>query len=183
MKTAALSGKTALVIGGSRGIGAAIVEKLTADGAAVVFTWITPSAQVEQRLADFQRAGNNVQALQADSADPAALAEAVNRAAAILGGLDILVYNAGMLKTGTIDDFSLSDFDPHVCCQRSWPVRGSEGRPCPSAPRRAHYHHRQHCRRKSRGAGLNGLRFDQSGGGAHGQGAGVGFSRTRHYGE
>ncbi|WP_404653077.1 SDR family NAD(P)-dependent oxidoreductase [Raoultella terrigena] len=111
MKTAALSGKTALVIGGSRGIGAAIVEKLTADGAAVVFTWITPSAQVEQRLADFQRAGNNVQALQADSADPAALAEAVNRAAAILGGLDILVYNAGMLKTGTIDDFSLSDFD------------------------------------------------------------------------
>ncbi|HHG8771555.1 TPA: SDR family NAD(P)-dependent oxidoreductase [Raoultella planticola] len=111
MTTAALSGKTALVIGGSRGIGAAIVAKLAADGAAVAFTWVTPSQHITQRLAEFQLAGQNVQAFQADSADPAALTNAVNRAATALGGLDILVYNAGMLKTGPIDDFSLADFD------------------------------------------------------------------------
>ncbi|TCW09361.1 3-oxoacyl-[acyl-carrier protein] reductase [Raoultella sp. BIGb0138] len=111
MTTAALSGKTALVIGGSRGIGAAIVAKLAADGAAVAFTWVTPSQHIAQRLAEFQQAGQNVQALQADSADPVALSDAVKRAATALGGLDILVYNAGMLKTGPIDDFSLADFD------------------------------------------------------------------------
>ncbi|MFK3703401.1 SDR family NAD(P)-dependent oxidoreductase [Klebsiella sp. NPDC088457] len=84
---------------------------MAADGAAVAFTWVTPSQHIAQRLAEFQQAGQNVQALQADSADPAALSDAVKRAATALGGLDILVYNAGMLKTGPIDDFSLADFD------------------------------------------------------------------------
>lgn len=106
-----LQGKTALVVGGSRGIGAAIVERLAEEGVSVIFTYITPSDAIDRRLANYQQQGQQVDALQADSSDAEQLKAAVDQAARQLNGLDILIYNAGILVTGKIDDFSLEDFD------------------------------------------------------------------------
>ncbi len=86
-----LSGKNAMVIGGSRGIGAATVERLAADGARVTFTF----ARAEARAAD-TAARTGAQALKVDSADRPALVATVREA----GPLDILVANAGIAVFG-----------------------------------------------------------------------------------
>jgi 3-oxoacyl-[acyl-carrier protein] reductase len=109
-----LDGKIAFVTGGSRGIGAAIVRRLASDGAAVAFTY-QKSAEVAQALArEIGEQGGRALALQADAADAAALKGAIDQAAAEFGRLDILVNSAGVFKPGTIDDFSLEDFDQTV---------------------------------------------------------------------
>lgn len=109
--TLSLTGKKALVIGGSRGIGEAIVRRLSDDGASVAFTWVSSGERVQQQLNDYQQQGKAVQAFQADSGDAEQLTAVVNQAAEALGGIDILVYNAGILRTGEIDTFTLEDFD------------------------------------------------------------------------
>jgi len=98
--------KTALVIGGSRGIGAAIVARLAAEGARVAFTYATSPGKA-QELATATRSI----ALQADSADRAALQRAVAGAATQLGGLDILVVNAGIMAHGHIAELDLDLLD------------------------------------------------------------------------
>ncbi|MEW5809193.1 MAG: 3-oxoacyl-ACP reductase family protein [Actinomycetota bacterium] len=109
--TSPLAGKRAVVTGGSRGIGAGIVRRLVADGADVAFTYQS-SAQPAQDLADeLGGTGSKVVALQADSADPTAVADAVQAAASALGGLDILVNNAGIAYGAPIEDFPLEEFD------------------------------------------------------------------------
>lgn len=102
-----LLGKKALVIGGSRGIGAAIVARLAQDGAEIAFTY-RGSADAAQSLAASLNKGL---AIQADSGDEAALSGAVEHAARHMGGIDILVYNAGVLVRGGVDELSLADFD------------------------------------------------------------------------
>ncbi|MER1977457.1 SDR family NAD(P)-dependent oxidoreductase, partial [Pseudocitrobacter faecalis] len=109
--TQSLAGKKALVIGGSRGIGEAIVRRLSDEGATVAFTWVSSGERVQQQVENYRQQGKAVQAFQADSGDAAQLTEAVNQAAQALGGLDILVYNAGVLRMGDIESFSLEDFD------------------------------------------------------------------------
>ena len=109
-----LQGKRALVTGGSRGIGAAIVQRLARDGADVAFTYVTPSAQVDQTAKAVAAAGRRAIPLAADSANPLALAQAVDQAASGLGGLDILVNNAGVALVAPIEQFRLEDFDRTV---------------------------------------------------------------------
>ncbi|WP_431232383.1 3-oxoacyl-ACP reductase family protein [Mycolicibacterium psychrotolerans] len=135
--TTPLAGRRALVTGGSRGIGAEIVRRLVADGAAVAFTYQS-SAQTAQALADeLVAAGGKVVAIQADSADPAAVTAAVDETVASLGGLDILVNNAGIASAGLIEDFPLEEFDRllavnvrgvYAAIQRAIPHLGEGGR-------------------------------------------------------
>jgi 3-oxoacyl-[acyl-carrier protein] reductase len=106
-----LKNKRALVTGGSRGIGAAIVRRLAEAGAAVAFTYMNSPAQADALVSALRAAGRQAVAIQADSADAAALTAAVDRAALELGGLDILVNNAGVFLMGSVDTFSLVDFD------------------------------------------------------------------------
>jgi 3-oxoacyl-[acyl-carrier protein] reductase len=117
MTALSLADKTVLVIGGSRGIGAAVVRRLADEGAAVAFTYAKAQAPADALALDITAKGGRALAIQADSADAAALTAAIDRAAAALGGtIDILVNNAGILVLGQLDDFSLEDFD------RSWAV-------------------------------------------------------------
>jgi 3-oxoacyl-[acyl-carrier protein] reductase len=106
-----LSGKRALITGGSRGIGAAIVRRLAEEGAAVAFTYVSKPEQAEETAVAARAQGGTALALQADSADAAAVQAAVGRAAAELGGIDIVVHNAGIAALAPIDSFRLEDFD------------------------------------------------------------------------
>lgn len=109
--TPALAGRRALVTGASRGIGAEIVRRLAADGAAVAFTYKSSPEPAEELAATLTAAGAKVVAIQADAADAQAVATAVDTAVAELGGLDILVNNAGVASGALIEDFDLEEFD------------------------------------------------------------------------
>ncbi len=91
-----LQGRRALVTGASRGIGAEIVRRLAADGASVAFTYGRSSAEAEKLVAEVTAAGGKAVAIQADSADAEQVAKSVDDAVAQLGGLDVLVNNAGV---------------------------------------------------------------------------------------
>ncbi|KVQ75786.1 SDR family NAD(P)-dependent oxidoreductase [Burkholderia multivorans] len=106
-----LQGKRALVTGGSRGIGAAIAKRLAADGADVAITYEKSAERARAVVAEIETLGRRAVAIQADSADPAAVRAAVDRAADTLGGLDILVNNAGIFRAGSLDALTLDDID------------------------------------------------------------------------
>ncbi|WP_437815432.1 SDR family oxidoreductase [Sorangium sp. So ce1078] len=106
-----LAGKKTIVIGGSRGIGAAIVKRLARDGAAVAFTYVSRPDRARELVATVESEGGRAIALQADSADASALDRAIAEGAAALGGLDVLVNNAGVLIFGNVDEYRLEDFD------------------------------------------------------------------------
>jgi 3-oxoacyl-[acyl-carrier protein] reductase len=106
-----LSGKVALVQGGSRGIGAAIVKRLAAEGAAVAFTYVSSEAKARELQDSVIANGGKALAIHADSADADAIKAAVNSTVEHFGGLDILINNAGVLAVGPLEAFSLEDFD------------------------------------------------------------------------
>lgn len=104
-----LSGKRALVTGGSRGIGAAIALVLAESGADVAFTYQNSVERAEAVVTSIEALGRRGVAIQADSADPEAIKRAVQDAAAALGGLDILVNSAALGIAGLIADMELAD--------------------------------------------------------------------------
>lgn len=106
-----LKNKRALVTGGSRGIGAAIVKRLAADGADVALTYVSNSKQAEETVRAAQAHGVRAIAIKADSADRKAVISAIDHTVEELGGIDILVNSAGVLAIGPIDDFKIEDFD------------------------------------------------------------------------
>ncbi|MGW7051584.1 SDR family NAD(P)-dependent oxidoreductase [Streptomyces sp. NPDC054887] len=108
---APLDGRTALVTGGSRGIGAAIALRLARDGADVAITYVRDEAGAHEVVQKIESAGRRGVALRADAADPAAVTGAVGRAVDALGRLDILVNNAGVGVLGPIDTLTLADVD------------------------------------------------------------------------
>jgi 3-oxoacyl-[acyl-carrier protein] reductase len=106
-----LAGRRALVTGGSRGIGAAIVKRLAADGAKVGFTYAASGGSAEELRGEVSAQGGTAVAIRADSADAQQVTDSVDEAATALGGLDILVNNAGLSTSGLVESFELQDFD------------------------------------------------------------------------
>ena len=109
--TASLTGRRALVTGGSRGIGAEIVRRLAADGAAVAFTYGESGPEAEKLVAEIAADGGTAVALHADSTDPDQVAASVDEAVSALDGLDILVNNAGVAYIADAETFPLEQFD------------------------------------------------------------------------
>jgi len=107
-----LAGKVALVTGGSRSIGAAIVRRLAADGAAVAFTYVASSAPADALVQEIEAAGGTSLAIEADAGDAAQVQAAVTKTAATFGGrIDILVNNAGISIVKPAGEFTLADFE------------------------------------------------------------------------
>ncbi|WP_163881602.1 SDR family NAD(P)-dependent oxidoreductase [Rhizobium laguerreae] len=106
-----LAGKRALVTGGSRGIGAAIALALADKGADVAITYERSADRAAEVVKAVERKGRKALAIQADSADPAAVKRSVDEAAQALGGLDILVNNAAIALYGAIADVSVEQID------------------------------------------------------------------------
>ncbi|HLZ83872.1 MAG TPA: SDR family oxidoreductase [Caulobacteraceae bacterium] len=109
-----LKGKVALVFGGSRGIGEAIVRRLATDGASVALTYVTSSERAAETVRAAGAHGARVLAIRADSADVEAIKGAVEQTIQHFSRLDIVVVNAGLLMRGAIDAFGLADFDRMV---------------------------------------------------------------------
>lgn len=99
-----LAGKTALVTGGSRGIGAAISARLAADGAAVGLSYASGARAATDLVSALREGGAEAQSFQADQADPVSCARLVDDVVTAFGPLDILINSAGIYRTGTIDD-------------------------------------------------------------------------------
>jgi 3-oxoacyl-[acyl-carrier protein] reductase len=114
MQTKSFAGKVALVTGGSKGIGAGIVRRLATDGASVAFTYSSSEEKALELVSEIESAGGKALALKADSASANELRAAVARTREVFGTLDIFVSNAGILTRGTIDTYSLEDFDRMV---------------------------------------------------------------------
>jgi 3-oxoacyl-[acyl-carrier protein] reductase len=106
-----LQGKIALVTGGSRGIGAAIVKRLAKEGAHVALTYSSSPERAEEVAATAGSFGVRAISIQADSADPAAVAAAVEQTVKEFGGIDILINNAGVAVMGPLAEYKLEDFD------------------------------------------------------------------------
>ena len=132
-----LAGRRALVTGGSRGIGAGIVRRLAADGAAVAFTYREskgPANSLEQEIIG---SGGQALAVQADSEDPEALRAAVSETVERFSGLEVLVNNAGIFHVAPIEEFPPAEFDRllavnvraiFVAIQAALPHLGAGGR-------------------------------------------------------
>jgi 3-oxoacyl-[acyl-carrier protein] reductase len=104
-------GRAAIVTGGSRGIGRAIVEELAARGAAVAFSYSRNQAQAAQVVAAVEAAGGRARSFQADVTDAKVAEEMVKAVKAEFGSVDYLVNNAGITRDKLIMMMSAEDWD------------------------------------------------------------------------
>jgi 3-oxoacyl-[acyl-carrier protein] reductase len=103
--------KAAIVTGASRGIGAAVAERLARDGFAVAVNYAGNAPAAEAVVRRIEEAGGIAFAVQADIADPAEVKGLFDRAEAAFGGIDVLVNNAGIMTLGTIAEMEDDAFD------------------------------------------------------------------------
>jgi 3-oxoacyl-[acyl-carrier protein] reductase len=106
-----LLGKKALVTGGSRGIGAATALALAERGADVALTYKSSADAAAKVVKEIEALGRRAFAFEVDAADAVAVADGVERAADRLGGLDVLVNNAGVGAIGPITELTPADLD------------------------------------------------------------------------
>jgi 3-oxoacyl-[acyl-carrier protein] reductase len=105
-----LTGKTALVTGGSRGIGAAIAHRLAAAGANVAITYSVSVETAARVVSELQELGTMARAYRADAAGLDTMSTLVDRVTADLGPIDILVNNAGIFVGGQVGEIDPADY-------------------------------------------------------------------------
>ena len=105
------SNQVAIVTGASRGIGAAIAERLAQDGFTVLVNYSGDAAPAEALVARIEAAGGHARTAQADVSDPAAVRRLFDAAETAFGGVDVLVNNAGIMALGTLAEMEDAAFD------------------------------------------------------------------------
>lgn len=109
---ALLQGKTALITGGSRGIGRGIVERFLEEGADVAFTYVSNPEKTEALAGELAaRSGRRVIAIRSDAGDMAQAQAAVDATVEAFGRLDVLVNNAGITRDQLLMRMSEEDWD------------------------------------------------------------------------
>ena len=106
-----LQGRLAAVTGGGRGLGRAIVRGLAAEGAEVAFSYRESRRGAEEEAERLRTQGRRVFTARADARVPGEIARFVERAAAALGGLDVLVNNVGVFRRVNLDALVDADLD------------------------------------------------------------------------
>jgi 3-oxoacyl-[acyl-carrier protein] reductase len=108
------NGKVAIVTGSSRGIGAAIAERLAADGFTVVINYAGGTTEAEALAGKIEQAGGRAITAKADVSDGAAVSRLFDMADAAFGGVDVLVNNAGIMRLASLADSDDALFDSQV---------------------------------------------------------------------
>lgn len=106
-----LAGKRVLVTGASRGIGAEIALMLAEKGADVAITYLRSTDKAAAVVATIKEKGRRGLAIQADSGDPAAVKRSVAETVKEFGGIDILINNVGIARSGPLAEMSFSDIE------------------------------------------------------------------------
>jgi 3-oxoacyl-[acyl-carrier protein] reductase len=106
--------KVAIVTGASRGIGAAVAERLARDGFTVVVNYAGQAAPAEALVRKIEESGGRALPAQADVSDPAAVRRMFDAAETALGGVDVLVNNAGIMTLSSIADTGDASFDRQI---------------------------------------------------------------------
>ena len=108
------SNKVAIVTGASRGIGAAVAERLAADGFTVVINYSGDTKSAEALAYKIEAKGGRALTAKADVSDPSAVRGMFDAAEAAFGGVDVLINNAGIMKLAKIADSDDALFDQQI---------------------------------------------------------------------
>ncbi len=108
------SNRVAIVTGASRGIGAAVAERLAADGLTVVINYSGDAKSAEALAKKIEAKGGRALTAKADVSDPNAVRGMFDAAEAAFGGVDVLVNNAGIMKLASIADSDDALFDQQI---------------------------------------------------------------------
>ncbi|EKN4747123.1 SDR family oxidoreductase [Yersinia enterocolitica] len=106
--------QVAIVTGASRGIGAAIAERLAQEGYTVLINYSRADDEAEALVRKIQQAGGNALSAKGDISDPAAVAQLFTKAETAFGGVDVLVNNAGIMSLNTVADSDDEHFDRQI---------------------------------------------------------------------
>lgn len=109
-----LNNRIALVTGASRGIGAAIAQRLGKDGFTVVVNYAGNAAAAEEVVRKIERAGGRAMSAQADVADADAVRRMFDSAETAFGGIDVLVNNAGIMMLAPLATADDANFDRQI---------------------------------------------------------------------